>query len=552
MALLGSSPLLAQTFIAPAEYEQVDKNGVDLLSGSATLSITLGSIGSGDGELSYTDYWSSGPVGNSLKNSVGYIYDEKHDKYYATVSFDNSSSTFRIETDGSWTKLRGGYGNVVESSDYQNVWDTRKDGEVRTYGVPSGGSSINGLKLLSRALPNGIIWTYTWDSLSGYSRPASVTNNLGYKISLEYLSNTNPTNSDWNFVKTVYFYNLAISSVALKSASRSKNSGIIQIITDGGQTWSVSGNASYDPNFPSLPPFAYKTPSSSSMNFSFQPVKPLSSYHRTTSATLNGLTTNYDFYLLGNSGTTTVNDPLGAQTVVQYTSYTSPWSSTAFPTTVTDSIGNVTAFASTGYIISAVTRPEGDQDVFAYGARTNITLVTHKSKPGSGLADTTESAIFPTACSNIFTCNRPTSYTDRNGKTTSYSYAPEHGGIVTETRPADANGIQAVKRYRYEQRYAWIQNGSGGYMHAGSQVWVKTQERVCRTTATVGDACQGGAGDEVVTTYDYGSDSGPNNLLVRGIVVTADGQSQRTCYTYDSTGNKVSETKPLGTGGSCP
>jgi YD repeat-containing protein len=46
----------------------------------------------------------------------------------------------------------------------------------------------------------------------------------------------------------------------------------------------------------------------------------------------------------------------------------------------------------------------------------------------------------------------------------------------------------------------------------------------------------------VLTTYDYGPDSGPNNLQLRGTVVTADGQSLRTCQSYDANGRKISET----------
>ena len=45
-------------------------------------------------------------------------------------------------------------------------------------------------------------------------------------------------------------------------------------------------------------------------------------------------------------------------------------------------------------------------------------------------------------------------------------------------------------------------------------------------------------------SYDYGPDSGPNLLLLRGKVVTADGISLRTCYAYDPLGNKISETSP--------
>jgi hypothetical protein len=112
-----------------------------------------------------------------------------------------------------------------------------------------------------------------------------------------------------------------------------------------------------------------------------------------------------------------------------------------------------------------------------------------------------------------------------------------------------------VKRYSYVQRSAWILNGAGGYVKASSPVWLKNDERTCRTSATVGNACSGGSADETVTTYQYGTDSGPNNLLLRGVMVSSNGQSLLTCYAYDAQGNKISETKPLGTsgaGGTCP
>ena len=60
------------------------------------------------------------------------------------------------------------------------------------------------------------------------------------------------------------------------------------------------------------------------------------------------------------------------------------------------------------------------------------------------------------------------------------------------------------------------------------------------------------AGDEAVTTYDYGPGAGPNNLWLRGIVVTAGGVSRRTCYTYDHRGNQLSATSPLAGLTSCP
>jgi hypothetical protein len=200
-----------------------------------------------------------------------------------------------------------------------------------------------------------------------------------------------------------------------------------------------------------------------------------------------------------------------------------------------------------------VQQPEGNGESYEQDSRGNVTKKTVFAKPGSGLPNIVTLAAYPATCANIFTCNKPTSITDPNGKTSTFEYAPEHGGIVRETGPADASGIQPVKRSKYEQRYALIKNPVGGYSQAASSVWLKTEERTCRNSATISDACAAGSADEVVTAYDYGSTTvGPNNLLLRGIVVTANGVSLRTCYAYDRDGRKISETSPNANLPSCP
>lgn len=142
------------------------------------------------------------------------------------------------------------------------------------------------------------------------------------------------------------------------------------------------------------------------------------------------------------------------------------------------------------------------------------------------------------------------------GRQTDYTYDSVHGGVLTKTSPPDANGIRAQVRFEYTQRYAWVKTAGGGYTTAGDPIWVKTRERTCKTSATITTngvaSCQGGASDEVVTDYEYGPNSGPNNLLLRGVAVTADGQTLRTCYGYDANGRKVSETKPAAGLGVCP
>ncbi|MEP2987347.1 MAG: hypothetical protein ABJL11_17725, partial [Parasphingorhabdus sp.] len=83
-------------------------------------------------------------------------------------------------------------------------------------------------------------------------------------------------------------------------------------------------------------------------------------------------------------------------------------------------------------------------------------------------------------------------------------------------------------------------------------VYVLTSEEYCKTTAASGSGCVGGAADEVITAYDYGPTSGPNNLLLRGTVADSGGLNLRTCYKYDQYGRKIAETQPLGTGSTCP
>jgi YD repeat-containing protein len=152
---------------------------------------------------------------------------------------------------------------------------------------------------------------------------------------------------------------------------------------------------------------------------------------------------------------------------------------------------------------------------------------------------------------NIKAQSKPLWIKDANGNFTRWTYAPEHGGVLTETGPA-VDGVTPQKRNTYVQRQARLWDGSA----AGPPVWLLERTAFCRTgnPATGGGGCAAGAADEVVTAYDYGPESGPNNLLLRGQAVTADGQTLRTCFAYDAQGRKISETSPGGTAGlsACP
>lgn len=204
------------------------------------------------------------------------------------------------------------------------------------------------------------------------------------------------------------------------------------------------------------------------------------------------------------------------------------------------------------YRVKSVKMPEGNEDIYSYDGRNNITGIQTKAKPSSGLPDIVQSAVYPSSCASLIYCNKPTSITDGRGNQTSYSYSTVHGGVLTETGPADANGVRPQVRSEYAQRYAWVKASNGSYVQAATPIWLKIKDEFCRTTAATGGNCAGGAADEVVTEYDYGPNSGPNNLSVRGVAVTSEGQTLRTCYSYDKFGNRISETKPAANLSTCP
>ncbi len=210
--------------------------------------------------------------------------------------------------------------------------------------------------------------------------------------------------------------------------------------------------------------------------------------------------------------------------------------------------------------LQKLTYPEGDYKTYGYDSRGNITAVIKYPKVGSPLSAIGAYADYDINCTFPAKCNKPNWTRDFMGYQTDYTYDTTygHGGLLTQTSPADSRGIRPQKRISYVQRSAWFKNASGAYV-AGSPIWLVDKESYCVSTAAAasGVGCAGGAADEVVTQYDYGPNSGPNNLFLRGVAVTAANESggittHRTCYAYDVLGNKISETTANAGLTSCP
>lgn len=256
---------------------------------------------------------------------------------------------------------------------------------------------------------------------------------------------------------------------------------------------------------------------------------------------------------------TEVTDPFGKKVRHAFTMGAAPK-----PAAVTDELGRITAYQfveNRPHLVRKEIQPEGNYTQFTYDIRENVTETRKFPKSSSGESEIASSANFVFTpgpyyqCTHPKTCNKPTKVTDARASETDYTYDNSHGGVLTETGSAPTTGApRPQKRFTYTQRYAWVSDGSGGYVQAATPVWLLASESFCRNSAATGNpsAPCATSGDEVLTTYDYGPNSGPNNLLLRGQVVTADGTSRRTCFTYDLRGNRIAETKPRAGLTSCP
>lgn len=216
--------------------------------------------------------------------------------------------------------------------------------------------------------------------------------------------------------------------------------------------------------------------------------------------------------------------------------------------------------------VANITYPEGNKLVSAYDDRRNLTSQTAVSKPPAA-ASISRSSAFPassvqsgytgvgqaTRCTEPVSCNKPSHSIDERGNRTDYSYAPGHGGILTEMKPAPVPGAaRPLAVYTYIQKFGYSKNASGALVPQTTPVWLPSTMTICQTAAASNVPVCDNAAPVTVTNYQYGVDGTTNSLLVHGLAVTAGGQTLRTCFGYDRLGRQISETKPAADLVVCP
>ena len=547
--LATNSPAKSQGLGPPPVASLVDENGFDFMTGAMSISIDDLKIGLAQTEDSTKPRAAISFSRQIVENGWRHNYQLTVQQGGLLVNLGSHGKTLTASGSsptktGEMLSLTGSIytytypdGTIIHFDKYFNVYYPALD---ETQGLATEVIFPSGEKLS---------FAYKMTTVSGvlFARLQSVSSSYGYLLKYEYYTDSAPTslnNMSWLAISKVSAINLAIDSC---NPSSDHCTGLTR-------TWP---NVTYTQTGPNQEVDTDPTGAATRYTWdtsigNYVNIRPADSTVDTvvvgaddvyaTFITRNGVKFRYGAGYCGGVLCQRVVGPNGFFRGVVTKSSTALGN----PEVIEDwdSNGNKTTFEYDDFDRKTkIIQPEGNYVKYSYDDRGNVTETRFVAKPGSGVADIVTTAAFPLTCTNPLTCNRPTSATDANNNTTTYTYDAAHGGLLTKTGPA-VNGIQPVVRYSWAQRYAWVSNGAGGYVHGSAPIWILANTRTCRTTTTVGNACAGGATDEIVTTYDYGPDSGPNNLLLGGIVVTADGTSLRTCLGYDAIGNQIWSTSP--------
>jgi YD repeat-containing protein len=567
----------AEAVLLPPEYATQDRNHVDIASLKASFDTTDISIGSTDRPLANTVRISDPEVGQSsvtydfngsvVPQSVGSNYWQAATSYYGcsttggvSVRFGRSTESFCL-LNSSYVSIRNPANKLIKNADGSYLYTTG-DGTKYTFQVVTTSGDV---RLVSKIMPDGLTTQTAYRLVNGtdsqgqprqFAYVQSVSRNDGFQLRLKYAADG--TLSGAKAVNTAVEYCDPLSNSCsttnawpesfYNSASPDANTYQYTVVDQGGGsmriTWSGSGATKYIS--------AFKPSTSATQDtVTYQYCNTAESGHWLCVATKDGFSWQYN---LGLTHPGSLLETYTALTSQGPTSHTVFFSHTASPAGVLAPLMySVLPDGRRDYDQSAptnrlrtFTHHGGQVATYSYDSRGNVTSVTHTPQPGSSLATLSQSAGYDTVCSNPVKCNKPNWVRDRLGNQTDYTYDSVHGGVRSITQPAvpvsvggTVTQVRPQIRYGYVQRYAWYKNSSGTAVQAASPIWLLSTEKFCRTSAASANACTT-AGDEVVTTYDYGPTTGANNLFLRGKSVTANCVTHRTCYSYDIYGNNIS------------
>ena len=203
---------------------------------------------------------------------------------------------------------------------------------------------------------------------------------------------------------------------------------------------------------------------------------------------------------------------------------------TPFLSSVVDPLNRTTSYTWDMAVgkLKTITKPGGEVLTASYDARGNELSTT--TTPAGGGSPQIVRRIFPSSCTAATqrSCNKPTAIIDPRGNETDYQWSDVHGGLLTETLPADAAGFRSTNTYSYTA-YTGIDGATFYLLTAKTETIDATHSRT--------------------TSYEYDVS---DHWERKGEVVDVGGLALRTCFKHDPIGNLISKTAPRGGLTSCP
>jgi len=539
------------TVISPLRFEG-DRNGVNLTDGRTVMEMPVLSV-PGAPNLRFDRLQNAAPyLKGTVQTPLGSEVDERR---YTIHTGTGASDSFQCENYLVCTSVTGTgstfryAGRRYQQSGSGAIWQFN----LLHSSTASSQSPYQTMVYYASAAtyPNGevITYSYTTATLNGdpfpgrvFYRPATITSNLGYTISLTFAGNDfNGDMSAWGTLTQAAIYSTANPGTPLGRLTYAGGT-----ITDlGGRVYTCAGcNNALGVDI-EVSEGSMQLPGETSPTRQVAPVTsvPQSAARPVASVTQDGVPWSYAYDNLRGQGSLqstlngylydhlTVTGPNGYHIVYdvgQRTIFMSNILQNVI-TRVTDSINRSTSYQfDASYRPTRVTYPEQNRIDVSYDEYGNVTQRTTTPKPNMGQA-IVENASYPTAtCTTDNTssvlCWRPTSSQDGRGGQTDYAYNNATAGQLSEQiDPADANGVRRRTSTSYETF-----NG----------VSRRTAVRVCANT---GASC--GTSAPIQTEYVY---AGP--VLLPTAERRIDGATiLTTTYSYDAAG-RLLMTDPPATG----
>jgi RHS repeat-associated protein len=533
-ATAGAQVIDVPDTIAPLRVES-DRNGVNVIDGNLTIPVPVLSV-PGAPNLKFDWVQNVTPI---VKGKISGVAGETAIGNFSVHTGTGTSEGFQcIDFDPCYSLT--GTGSVFQGS---GPFTFRQAGSGAFYAfnlkhVKETTNNPNNVVYYASSIsyPNGETISYTYGTavLSGrtYYRPTQITSNLGYFITISYQGSQLGVDA-WGTTSVATIYASADPATPLGRLTYGSEGTIgtpsyfITITDLGGRVFRCQACANSLGAGIETSSGALRLPGEGSVSVQ---VTSLPSDGLVASVTNDGVVWNYAYTNLRHAGTlstylydrVTVTGPNNYNTIYAMRDL----GQRNVITSITDSIGRVTSYDfDAAYRVIHIGYPEGNGVSVGYDSFGNLTSRTVQPKPGSGLANISESASYASAACDatpgIPLCYRPVWFRDARNKQTDFVYN-SFGQLTERTDPADANGVR-------RKTYITYQTTAG--------VSRRSVVRVCGDTTTCGTS------NEIRTEYEYFG----NTLLPTVVrrIDNAHAETLETHYTYDGAGRMLSEDGPL-------